>query len=228
MREGASLRLVYDASGSQDAKAGRAPRDERLSRSVVVNAAIDIARRDGVDTLSMRRLAEELGVSTMAAYRHVASKDTLVEDVLEAIVATIPLDPEGDTWQEQVEALVVRSYRIFLEVPGITEHLHGRALVRPAVVRWLEALIGPQIVASIPNGPRASFTASIVWLLRGATRLADEWPATINALDELASEAPSDAPEMRKSREDLGDRQAEDLLLSGVRLMVGGLDSAAK
>lgn len=214
---------MYDASGTHDTKPGRAPRDERLSREVVVNAAIQIARRDGLQSLSMRRLAEELGVSTMAAYRHVASKDTLVDDVLEAIVETVPLEVTGGTWQEQVEELAVRSYRIFLEVPGITEHLHGRALVRPAVVRWLEALTLPLVEAGVPVAPRAGFTASIVWLLRGATRLSGEWAATITALEEVAADGPDDAPTMRSGRDDLGDRQAEDLLVSGIHLLVNGL-----
>lgn len=190
---------------------------------MVVNAAIEIARRDGLNALSMRRLAEELGVSTMAAYRHVASKDTLVDDVLEAIVATIPLETTETEWQKQVEELAVRSYRVFLGVPGITDHLHGRALVRPAVVRWLEALIQPLADAGIETGARAGFTASLVWLLRGATRLSDEWNTTIHALEEIASEGPEDTEHMRSGRSDLGDQQAEDLLTTGISLLLGGL-----
>ncbi len=190
---------------------------------MVVNAAIEIARRDGLNALSMRRLAEELGVSTMAAYRHVASKDTLVDDVLEAIVETISLETTESDWQKQVEELAVRSYRVFLEVPGITDHLHGRALVRPAVVRWLEALIKPLVEAGIETGSRAGFTASLVWLLRGATRLTDEWNATINALEEISTEGPEDTVNMRSGRSDLGSKQAEDLLTTGIHLLLGGL-----
>lgn len=190
---------------------------------MVVNAAIEIARRDGLHALSMRRLAEELGVSTMAAYRHVASKDTLVDDVLEAIVETISLETSESDWQKQVEELAVRSFRVFLEVPGITDHLRGRALVRPAVVRWLEALIQPLVDAGIEMPERAGFTASLVWQLRGATRLSDEWNATINALEEIASDGPEETANMRSGRTDLGSRQAEDLLTTGIHLLLGGL-----
>ncbi len=190
---------------------------------MVVNAAIDIARRDGLNALSMRRLAEELGVSTMAAYRHVASKDTLVDDVLEAIIETISLDTADGDWQKQVEELAVRSFRVFLEVPGITEHLHGRTLVRPAVVRWLEALIRPLADAGVETPERAGFTASLVWLLRGATQLSDEWTPTLNALEEIASDGPEDTPNIRQGRSDLGERQAEDLLVTGIHLLLGGL-----
>jgi AcrR family transcriptional regulator len=214
---------VYDASGSQDVKPARSPRDERLSRAVVVNAAIEIARRDGLSALSMRRLAEELGVSTMAAYRHVASKDTLVDDVLEAIVETISLETTESDWQKQIEQLTVRSFRVFLEVPGITDHLRGRALVRPAVVRWIEALIQPLVDAGIQTESRAGFTTSLVWLLRGATRLSDEWNATIHALEEIATDGPEDSANMRSGRDDLGEQQAEDLLVTGIHLLLGGL-----
>lgn len=186
-----------------------------------------IARRDGLDALSMRRLADELGVSTMAAYRHVAGKETLVDDVLEEVVSSIPLESVGETWGEQVEALTIRSYAIFLEVPGLADNLHGRALSRPGIARWIDALSAPLIAAGIEYDLRASFAPSVVWLLHGATRLSAEWSETMRALDEVAADGAEAPPSMRSGREDLGDREAEDLLRGSIRLLISGLESRA-
>jgi AcrR family transcriptional regulator len=204
----------------------RAPQAERLSRALVIDAAMTIARRDGLDTLSMRRLAEELGVSTMAAYRHVAGKDTLVDDVLEAAVASIDLDvPEDASWEEQITLLVERSYAVFLSVPGLAEHLHGRALSRPGLVRWLEALNAPLANAGIPYEQRVGFTPALVWMLRGAARLDGEWSEVMQSLEQISAGGPEDAPNMRNQREEIGDHQAEDFLKHAVGMLTAGLSA---
>jgi AcrR family transcriptional regulator len=163
-------------------------------------------------------------VSTMAAYRHVAGKDTLVDDVLEAAVSSLDLDvPEDASWEEQIAELAMRSYAVFLSVPGLAEHLHGRALSRPGVVRWFEALNAPLVAAGIPYEQRAGFTPAIVWLLRGAARLDAEWAETMQSLEQVSASGADDAPTMRGSREDIGDLQAEDFLRNSVAMLTAGL-----
>lgn len=201
----------------------RAPQAERLSRAVVVDAAITIARRDGLDTLSMRRLAEELGVSTMAAYRHVAGKDTLVDDVLEAALGGMDLETSEDTWQEQIAELATRSFEVFLSVPGLADHLHGRALSRPGLVRWLEALGAPLADAGISEDERVGFVPSLIWQLQGAARLQAQWAETLQSLEQVSADGPEDAPTMRGSREELGDREPADLFRASVQLLTDGL-----
>jgi AcrR family transcriptional regulator len=219
------LHPVHDVSAPQALSTStRAPQAERLSRALVIDAAMTIARRDGLDTLSMRRLAEELGVSTMAAYRHVAGKDTLVDDVLEAAVAAMDVEvPEDAPWEDQVTELALRSYAVFLSVPGLAEHLHGRALSRPGVVRWVEALNAPLVAAGIPYEQRAGFTPALVWILRGAARLEAEWGETMQSLEQVSASGSDDTPTMRGSREAIGDLQAEDLLRNSIAMLTAGL-----
>ena len=215
---------MHDEQVSQaTTSAPRAPQAERLSRAVVVDAAITIARRDGLDTLSMRRLAEELGVSTMAAYRHVAGKDTLVDDVLEAALGGMDLETSEDTWQEQIAELATRSFEVFLSVPGLADHLHGRAFSRPGLVRWLEALSAPLADAGISEDERVGFVPSLVWQLQGAARLEAQWSATMQSLEQVSSDGPEDAPIVRGGREELGDREAIDLFRASVQLLTDGL-----
>ena len=74
-------------------------------------AATDLIEREGAETLSMRRVAAELGVAVMSLYNHVPSKDALLDAVAERIIAgmTVPADPALH-WTERARSLV-RAYR---------------------------------------------------------------------------------------------------------------------
>ncbi|WP_026911527.1 TetR/AcrR family transcriptional regulator [Patulibacter minatonensis] len=215
---------MHDDSVSQATTSSpRAPQAERLSRALVVDAAITIARRDGLDALSMRRLAEELGVSTMAAYRHVAGKDTLVDDVLEAVLGGMDHDSTEDTWQEQVAEIAMRSYEVFLSVPGLADHLHGRALSRPGIVQWLEALSRPLAEADIPDDELIGFVPALIWQLRGAARLEAEWSETLHSLEQVSALEPSDAPNLRSGHDEMQTRDAAEYFRASVQLLTDGL-----
>lgn len=82
-----------------------------LSRERIVRAAVAMIERDGVDSVSMRRLAAELGVATMSLYNHVPNKAALLDDIAEFILTDMQFaaDPGAD-WREQTRALC-RSFR---------------------------------------------------------------------------------------------------------------------
>lgn len=220
--------MLDDSVSQATTSSPRAPQAERLSRSLVVEAAITIARRDGLDSLSMRRLAEELGVSTMAAYRHVAGKDTLVDDVLEAVLGAMDHHSSEDTWQEQVAELAQRSFELFLSVPGLADNLHGRALSRPGIVQWLEALSRPLAEAGVSEEDRVGFVPSLIWQLQGAARLQAEWSETMQSLEQVSSGGADDAPIIRGGRDEIGDRDAADLFRASVQLLTDGLASRVR
>lgn len=82
-----------------------------LSRRRIVDVAVELAQRDGLDALTMRRLADELGVTPMAAYRHVAGKDDLLQAMAERIweeLLSLPVDELPDDPVELVVAALVR------------------------------------------------------------------------------------------------------------------------
>ena len=83
----------------------RGERGVELSRARIVQAAIAIADDEGTTPLTMRLLARELGVSTMALYRHVRSRDELLLQMADAVLAEeAPPRPRGD-WRLKLEAL---------------------------------------------------------------------------------------------------------------------------
>jgi DNA-binding transcriptional regulator YhcF (GntR family) len=86
----------------------REPPVSDLSRERIVSAAVELADHEGLGALSMRRVAVELGVATMALYRHVAGKDDLVLLMIERVIGEERFpDPGPDGWRARLE-LVAR------------------------------------------------------------------------------------------------------------------------
>ncbi|ADB34844.1 transcriptional regulator, GntR family [Kribbella flavida DSM 17836] len=93
-----------------------------LSREDVVRTAITLADTEGLAALSMRRIAGELGVSTMGLYRHVGGKDALVLQMVDTAIGDFPLPPGPPAgWREGIETaarLQWAAYRRHLWLPG--------------------------------------------------------------------------------------------------------------
>jgi len=98
-----------------------------LTEAAIVNAALEIVRRTGVESLSMRGLSRELGMSAMAAYYYVANKDELLDLVAARALADIPL-PEGDgsPWPVQLRALIDHVDKALRDYRGVGEVLLDR------------------------------------------------------------------------------------------------------
>src|SRR6476660_2854518 len=85
-----------------------------LSRDRVLDAAVGLADEAGIESLSMRRLAQELGVVPMALYKHVASKDELLDGMVDAIVAEIDPPVRDADWRHAVRQRVLSARRALL------------------------------------------------------------------------------------------------------------------
>src|ERR1700737_717862 len=86
----------------------------------VVAAAIDIVDREGVDALTIRRVAEACGLSPMGLYRHVRDKDDLLDRVVDAVLGPglRDLDASG-SWDQQLADLFRYVRRLLLDHPGV-------------------------------------------------------------------------------------------------------------
>ncbi|MFF0446625.1 TetR/AcrR family transcriptional regulator [Streptomyces sp. NPDC004609] len=104
--------------------ANRAPKDEvgtaQLTAGRITRAGIAIADAEGLDALSMRRVATELGSSVMALYRHVASKDDLVALMVEAALTEVLLpDTPARNWRHGLERAAHRDWELYHRHPWI-------------------------------------------------------------------------------------------------------------
>ena len=95
---------------------------EPLSRERILSTALELARRDGPDALSMRRIATELDVWPMSLYRHFRDKDELL-DALAGEAAHDIAAPEGASWREDMTALLRQARDAFAAHPaGVRLH----------------------------------------------------------------------------------------------------------
>ncbi|MFI7671134.1 TetR/AcrR family transcriptional regulator C-terminal domain-containing protein [Nocardia sp. NPDC049526] len=133
-------------SGRSDpATAGRG--DGPVTRATVLHAALEIIDRDGVDGLSMRRLADAVGRDPMVVYRHVANKAAVLDGVAEVVFAQLSVDASAADWAAQLRVVARDFRRLALAHPKAVPLLVTRPLATPlglrpqAVVRPLEDIL---------------------------------------------------------------------------------------
>ncbi|TDC50302.1 TetR family transcriptional regulator [Jiangella ureilytica] len=113
-----------------------------LTRGHVLEAAVRLADRDGVASLSMRKLAAELGVEAMTLYHHVRNKQGLEDAIVEHVLAESLRPPRaGASWQEVVAAHADELHRGLNRHPGAVILFATRPAVTPATLVVLESLL---------------------------------------------------------------------------------------
>src|ERR1700704_4009940 len=113
----------------------------RLSRDRVLRAAIDLADRGGIDALSMRKLADELGVEAMSIYHYVASKDDLLDGIADIVVSEFDLVSGGGDWKAEVRRSAVSAHSVLMRHPWACNLIMSGDGIGLARLRWMESLL---------------------------------------------------------------------------------------
>jgi AcrR family transcriptional regulator len=112
-----------------------------LNKERVLRAAVELADREGVDGLSMRRLSAELGVVPMALYKHVANKDELLDGMIDVVVAEID-PPRTDTdWKTAVRERILSARRMLLRHPWASRVMESRTRPTMTVMAYMDSMI---------------------------------------------------------------------------------------
>ncbi|WP_345426424.1 TetR/AcrR family transcriptional regulator [Pseudonocardia xishanensis] len=130
----------------------REPLRRPLSREVIVETAMDVLRKDGVEGLSMRRLATELGTGPATLYAHVAHKEQLVGLLFDEVAAEIPLpEPDPARWREQVTRLWVDTRSTLLRYRDIARASLGAAPAGPHAAAVTEVTMRLLRMGGVPD-----------------------------------------------------------------------------
>jgi AcrR family transcriptional regulator len=120
-----------------------------LSRERVLRAAIKIADEHGIEALTMRRLAEEVGAEAMSLYYHVAKKDDVLDGVVDLIVREINevvdklnLPSRGSDWKKAVRQRILSAREVFLRHRWAPAVLETRTRASVEMLRYMDALLG--------------------------------------------------------------------------------------
>src|SRR6476469_6872521 len=112
-----------------------------LSRDRVLRSAVALADDAGIESLNMRRLAQELGVVPMALYKHVANKDQLLDGMVDVMVAEIFPPVRGTDWKSAVRQRILSARAALLRHPWASRVIESRATPTPVVLAYLDSLI---------------------------------------------------------------------------------------
>ncbi|MFN4002092.1 TetR/AcrR family transcriptional regulator [Microcella sp.] len=117
------------------------PRDA-LSHDRVLRAALALADAHGLEALTMRRLGTELGVEAMSLYRHVASKEALLDAMVDAIVLgwIDPHDAQIADWRARLAAVMHRAHDALMARPWAVELVANRPRVGGGRLRYAETI----------------------------------------------------------------------------------------
>jgi AcrR family transcriptional regulator len=88
-----------------------------LTKDRVLKAALRLADEGGIESLSMRKLGQELGVEAMSLYNHVANKDEVLDGIVEAVVGEVELPPEGTDWKEALRQNAIATHEALMRHP---------------------------------------------------------------------------------------------------------------
>jgi AcrR family transcriptional regulator len=115
---------------------------EPLSRQRVLQAAVALADQGGVESLSMRNLAHELAVVPMALYKHVASKDELLDGMIDVVVSEIDPPVGGADWKTAIRERILSARRALLRHPWASRVMESRTRPTPTVLAYMDSMVG--------------------------------------------------------------------------------------
>ena len=114
----------------------------RLSRDRVLAAALALADAGGLESLTMRRLGEDLGVEAMSLYKHVTNKDDLVDGMVDLVFAEIELPTPGAEWRTAMRERAVSVRSALIRHPWATALMQSRTAPGPATLHHHDTVIG--------------------------------------------------------------------------------------
>jgi AcrR family transcriptional regulator len=126
------------ATKPRDSPKRRAP----LSRERVVRSAVALADERGLTELTMRKLAKELGVEAMSLYNHVASKDDLLDGMIDVVFGEVAAPAAGGDWKAEMRKRAVTTREALMRHRWAVGEMEGRTDHGPSKMRVQDAVLG--------------------------------------------------------------------------------------
>ncbi|BAK33153.1 TetR family transcriptional regulator [Microlunatus phosphovorus NM-1] len=160
------IRLLWDPPVSPPA---RGPKP-KITLDDVVEAGIAVADAEGLDALSMRKVATRLGVGAMSLYTYVPGRDELIELMVDRVHGELDLPAIELPWRASVEQQVKERWRMYERHPWLLDFNMARMPVGPHVLDADEAFYAALLRAGFEGADVVSATNLITWQLLGAAR----------------------------------------------------------
>ncbi|MFI6515729.1 TetR/AcrR family transcriptional regulator [Spirillospora sp. NPDC050679] len=177
-------------------------RKPRLTRERIVNAAVALLDAEGVEGLSMRRLAARMDAGTMSLYEYVGSKEDVLDLAVDAVIAEIEPDGlDGMPWREALTRQLVRSRRVMRRHPWLPALMATRPLLGPQALARSELFYSLLDRAGL-EGPRlTAAVGALTYYVQGYTATENIW--------RTARRDPAAQAELRRAAQRYLDGKAE-------------------
>jgi AcrR family transcriptional regulator len=162
-----SLRLLW----RDQKRPTRGPRPG-LSVERIVAAAIELADAEGLAALSMRRVAERLGVGTMSLYTYVPAKAELLDVMLDTVLAEVAMPDGAAGWRAGLELRAREDWALYHRHPWILEIVPVRALLGPNETEQLEATLSAVAGTGLSGAEMVQVVSLVTEYTRGAAQTA--------------------------------------------------------
>jgi AcrR family transcriptional regulator len=118
------------------------PERAPLSRERVLRGAVAIADAGGIASLTIRSLAEKLGVKPMSVYHHVANKEEILDGIVDVVFGEIELPSPGGDWRAEMRRRAVSARLVLRRHPWAIGLMESRTTPGPATLRHHDATLG--------------------------------------------------------------------------------------
>jgi len=138
------------AASRPDAGARSRRKRDPLTRDRIVAAALEIADAEGIEALTMRRLAQALDVEAMSLYHHVEGKTDLLGGIAELVVRQIELPPAEGDWKAAMRACAISAHQVLRKHPWAPNLLMSTDAIVPSRLRMIDAILLRLADAQLP------------------------------------------------------------------------------
>lgn len=219
---------VVPRTGERSAqRPARGGRQRRLSLEMVFDGALRVIDRDGLDGLSMRRLADELGVGVMTLYGYVRTKEEILDGVIPRALRSLVIDVDTDLpWDEQLTAALVDLHRSLTEHPGALQVvLAPHSMSDRAANQIRESLLAVVRKAGFSNTDAVEAIADLVAYVIGFTMMQAQRERLQTAAEQIVNlrELPADEfPHLHDAAEAWATRASERAFRRGLGYLIDG------
>lgn len=114
----------------------------QLNRERILLAAAELADQNGIETLSMRKLAQSLNVEAMSLYNHVKNKEDMFDGMVEFVVSKIQCPSLQGNWKDEMRIRAQSAHHVLVQHPWATSLLVSRVNIGPNMLCYVDATIG--------------------------------------------------------------------------------------
>ena len=206
-----------------------------LSQDLIVDTALELLGKGSLDTVSMRRVAQELGTGPASLYAHVSNKEELHELMLDRLLGRLPRPaPDPDKWTEQIVEMARAQLKMLTSYPGIARvGLETVVPTGPNALAYGEAMLAVLRAGGLPDRVAVmSFDTLSLWCAAfafelGAARAGDADPAEIAArskeIGAYMAARPAQFPNLLGVGPVLSDATPEERFEFGLDVFLAGL-----